>query len=114
MIFIEKLEVFPKTHDIFVVFRKGDYNEIGGSAWFTYTNGELNLFSHTNVDPTIFPEVTPTEFAELRRQILTKMAQAYLESEKVVRKILEKKFIAPLDSHLPSDTMYEQENDDGD
>ena len=114
MIFIEKLEVFPKTHDLFVVFRKGEYNEIGGSAWFTYTNGELNLFAPEGVDQMIFPEVTPNEFSELKRQILTKMAQAYMESEKVVRKILEKKFIAPLDTHLEPAMMDAQENDDGD
>lgn len=115
---IEKLDVFPKTHEMYVVFNYGELNEQTNSCWFQYRNGNLNLVE----DPDLFSFndkaldfLSPEDQTELRRQVMAKLVEGYQSNQqfaKIAAKNSEKKFVAPLDPLPSSATMVTQENDD--
>lgn len=100
--FIDKLDVFPKTHEIFVIYHYGENDESTNSCWFQYRQGVLGLSEHETlyeVNKTSLDHLTYEECVELRRQVMHKLVEGYKTSQefgKVASKNWEKKFTAPL------------------
>lgn len=116
--FIEKLDVFPKTHEMFVQFNYGTMNEQSSSCWFQYRNGSLDLVEDPDLfsfNDKVLDFLDVEDQAELRRQVMAKLVEGYHSNQqfaKIAAKNSEKKFIAPIDKRNVSATIVAQENDD--